>query len=380
LALLGLAVVLAVFVCLSPYVAVQRPRGVDAGYYYGVVSSIPNLSVAISQLGISYTAVYVLFLYLIRTLTGWDYSLVVIVGPGFLAAFGTLASYLVTKEMTESRLASVVAGLLAATWVHTTVGLFAGIFPNWLSISMMFVFIYLMYKTTTRPGVMSIAVTCLFGFLVALAYPWTWGVMIAATVIGFLLAILGLMIYRRDVSLGREVKAYSLVLLFTAVLFLVFPGLRFAPIYGALNIMNSVNLTRLDLILPTLSVTLTRYVGALFAYPSMSLLTILGGLYMAKLNPRAARILASYMMISVSTIMFDSYYQWRVLYEIPFEILAATGVLGMIAAINWASRRVGIESDHSRLVLALELLLIALIILDSVNYALVSDIILPIGA
>ncbi|MGA2461106.1 MAG: hypothetical protein ABSF82_06775 [Candidatus Bathyarchaeia archaeon] len=61
------------------------------------------------------------------------------------------------------------------------------------------------------------------------------------------------------------------------------------------------------------------------------MLTILGGTFLAKYNPQAATMLAAWLTAgSVTTVLLDQRYQWRLLYSIPFEGHAAIGVLCLI--------------------------------------------------
>jgi hypothetical protein len=117
-------------------------------------------------------------------------------------------------------------------------------------------------------------------------------------------------------------------------------------------------------------------VGSLLDYPPLLLLAAIGGISIALSELKTARLLIAWLLTtSLSAVLLDSWFQWRVLYIVPFELLASVGVLSVISAANWATKPCG--SGSSRLVLAFKLLFVVVILMDSLNYVLRGITILP---
>lgn len=62
---------------------------------------------------------------------------------------------------------------------------------------------------------------------------------------------------------------------------------------------------------------------------------------------------------------------------IPFEILAAGGVVVLLEMIDWLSKRTGVGAEHGRVIRMFKVLVVVLILIDSGNCALRSAALLP---
>jgi len=377
LSMLCVAIAVAIFVTLSPYFTRSTLRGVDAQFYYSRLSSISSLGEAFGQIAVEPRAPYLILLYAIKLATGWNSLQVVIVGPSFLAVFYAVAAYFLTKELTGSPLAAGLAALLASTWLHTTVGMFAAVYANWLAISFALLFMYFVSMTIRKGAnrfVGSLAI--ILAYATAFSHIWTWAILMTANVLGLTFLFL---IKRKEQAVNLHVKPYGLILLMSTlpmlVLGLAVPGLRQAFSGGLYDVVGGMAVARLSSILSLTKLTIQEYVGASFAYAWALVLTILGAILLAKNSPRAAAIFAAWLAItSVSVGLLDPFYQWRVLYLIPFEVCAAVGVLGLLRGFDWAGR-LGGRSSH--LVEGVKFLLVVLIVLDSINHALMNVALLP---
>jgi hypothetical protein len=147
-----------------------------------------------------------------------------------------------------------------------------------------------------------------------------------------------------------------------------------------MNIVSGMNATRLGALLYALGFTLTHYVGGLLSYPLPLVLSALGVIYLARSNPQTARMLVPWLVVtSIATVLLNPWYQWRLFYVIPFELFAIFGVSAILVTVDWVARRTGVtEALHNNIVLV-KCLLIALIALDSINYALIGASMLPLA-
>ena len=383
-AVLGLAFVMAVFIPLSQYIARPLPQGVDIRFYYGLLVSTKNLGEAVNTLGVESHGPYLLLLFLIRSLTGWTDWQVVVVGPCVLSVFFTGATFLAVSQMTGNPLISAVASLTAATWLHTAVGLFAAIYANWLAMSFLILFLYFLQKTLTTFSPVSFASTILSSYGVALAHAWTWGILIASTFVGLILTFA-----RPAARQGRKARGkserliYGVVLLAStlpvAALALVLQGLN-AGVQSGINIVGGMNASRLGALLSVIGFTVTHYVGGLLSYPLPLVLSMLGVVYLARRNPQIALLLLPWLAVpSIATMLLDPSFQWRLFYVLPFELFAIFGVSALLVTIDWVAERTGVTEGLHNQILLVKCLLIALIALDSINYALVAASMLPLA-
>lgn len=386
LALLVLASLWASVIPLLPYAIEPRLRGVDVSFYYDHLSSTASLSDAIAQLGVEPRAPYLLLLYGIRSLTGWDPHLTMMVGPAVLGVLFSLAVYLLTRQLSGDWLAAGIAALFAASSLHIAVGLFAGIYANWLGLSVAILFLYLLDKALTKTSTIVILLSILASYLVVFVHAWTWGIVIAATAVTLTLMIIGLLISREDRDMRNSVKTCAIVFcaatlpMLAAMIGLVnvLPGLREAIYNGLYEVAGSFSLSRLDDVIPTLTMTMNFYVGSLLAYPLILIIAVIGGVSMARSNSQHARPISAWLIVaSVSAILLDSWFQWRVLYLVPFEVLAAIGIVFLFSTIDRAIRPNRLGSENTRLLQMIKLFLLIVVIMDFMNYSLRADLILP---
>jgi len=387
-ALLGLAIVVGVFVTISPYLTHRGFLGVDTPYYYGRLASMKTFGDVANIFGVERHPLYLVLLYLIRMTTGWDNIQVIIAGPALLAALFALANYLLAKGVIGSHLASGIAALFAASWLHTTIGLFAGIYANWLAMVFVVFFLFSLVRTLRDGGKLSVIGTIAFAYMTALSHVWTWVVLIASFWLGS--GLLGLDYLHRSKT-QRDHRAFKrlaailvVVTLPPLVLSLILPGFNgslFSPgstsVYGIIS--EGMRLDRINQAWFLISFTLTKYVGGLLTYPLAIVLAFAGAIFLVKLRPRTSGLLLGWLIAtSLAAVMLDSWYQWRVLYAIPFEIFAASAVTGILSTLDRIGNRTHIAVGSSVfLVKNLKVLMVILVILDSVNYAMMAAANLP---
>jgi hypothetical protein len=204
----------------------------------------------------------------------------------------------------------------------------------------------------------------------------------AANILAFALLI---PIHGRDKTAKRHLVTYGLILLISIlpmlalvlVLGSTIPGLSSAFAGGYQSIVGSMSVARLNRILFLITLTTQNYVGAILSYGWALVLTILGAIILAKNSQKPATILAVWLLVtSLSTVLLDQFYQWRVLYSIPFEVYAAIGVLGLVRGLDRVN---GSTANNQRLIGSMKFLLVALMALDSINRALMTTGILPLS-
>lgn len=384
--LLGIAIVVGVFVAVSPYLTHRGLLGVDTPSYYGPLASMKTFGDVAYVFGVDWHPLYLVLLYFIKIITGWDDIQVIIAGPGLLAALFALANYLLAREVTASYLASGIAALFAASWLHTTIGLFAGIYANWLAMVFVVFFLYCLVRTLRDGGKLSVIGAIAFAYVTTLSHVWTWAVLIASFWLGS--GLLGLdYLHGRGTQRGhgafkRLAAILIVVTLPPLVLSLTLPGFNsilFSPGNTVYGIAEGMQLGRINQTWFLISFTLTKYVGGLLTYPLAIVLALAGTFFVVKRSPRTSGLLLGWLIVtSIATVMLDSWYQWRVLYVIPFEVFAAYAVTGILGTLDSIGNRSHIAMGSPVfLVKTLKVLVVALMILDSVNYAMMAAANLP---
>jgi hypothetical protein len=174
--------------------------------------------------------------------------------------------------------------------------------------------------------------------------------------------------------LGRLAVILVAITLPVVVLSLILPelnGLLFSPGVTVYGIAGSMRFERIYQVWVLMSFTLTQYVGGLLGYPLAIVLGLAGIIFMAKSGLTASPFLMGWLFVtSITTLMLDSWYQWRVLYVIPFEIFAAIAIAGILATLGRISKANRPTIVPSVLLTdSLQILFVILIVLDSLNYA-----------
>ena len=391
--LLLVAVLVSLVVALSPYASGSMLRGVDTRTYYNELSSIQSLANSVALIRFDYKALVLLPFYIMEVITGWSPYFVIIAGPAVLAALLVIVSYLLVLGVTRDWLAAGFSGILAAASFQVTVGLFAGIFANFLAVSFVAVMFYLLSTPLSK---FRATLMILASYAVLLAHVWTWAIAMGSVGVSAILVGLLWLADRKASALRNSVAAHSLLMLcgflpvmtayLASYLNLFSPGIASSLTNLLTNALQSeggsVNSSHLGTIIMSLlwlSATMIRYVGAIFAYPLTLFLTILGLIFLAKTNVRAVGPFVGLSVVtSVSMLLLTSEYQWRLLYLIPFQALAALGMIALLRAVEWVAARSGIDPT-TRSVRLCEALLAAVILIDSVNYALGVTYFLPVS-
>lgn len=133
--LLGMCITTAAIVSYSPYFFSSKPRGVDVGFYLTRLDAVKNLNNVLMSFTVEPRTPYLLLLFILKS-TGLTTVQSIQVGPVLLAILFTLAVFFLLRAMTNELSVAIVGAFLSATSFHITVGLFAGIYANWLALSM----------------------------------------------------------------------------------------------------------------------------------------------------------------------------------------------------------------------------------------------------
>jgi hypothetical protein len=358
-----LAIVLSIVLVLIPqHPLVNKDNqniGVDTtpyGYWIGELSRSKSLSDLIYQSFVVQgqdgdRPLSLLFLYLLYQVAGNNTNLSdviehfpLILGPGIV-----LALYFLTLELTRNEKIALIAAFFAAVYVHTLVGIYAGLYANWLGlivgyISLAFLFRYL--RTGRRSDIILFS-ALLIGVLFIHVYTWT----VLAAVAGiFLLAMLLVRIWDKKNNNSNIISNNSNPftnrkrITWLLIVILVSIGVDITKVLltsSSGGLVQDVELAQTDFGIEqfntrfdTLDLTMHGSLSGVF---SNFIILILGLFWVLKSNIREPSTI--FLMIFLSVGLIPLYIggwlvQARVFYDMPFEIPAAI-------ALYYISRRLG---------------------------------------
>lgn len=381
--LLACGVLLACFVAVLPYasgIARSHLYGVDTPYYESYLKGIHTPFEAVAQT-VAPRGLYVLLLFGIRSMGLDTFDAIVIVGPSILAVLFTVAIYLLTQTLTENSLVAGIASLYGAISIHTLAGMFAGIFANWLVLSFAMFLIFFLNRLYVSWNWRNLLAVVLMSYLALVAHPWTWAVIILVV----LTALLYLYVFDGSsrAKSARIAATFLPLCVLPVILFAVFgggvvPGLSSVLDAGFGSLVGSRSLVSSADPLQSVMYILRDYVGGFFAYPQTLLLALLGIFSLRRFNRRTSAILISWLAVtSVFSVLASYDFVWRVLYVIPFELLAAVGTLTLLDALDSLSKRAGVKTTVLCIKIV-NILIPALLILDYINFVFKSIPFLPI--
>ena len=372
-----MAIVCALFLSYYPYFYSSRLVGVDTSWYYERLVTMTDWSGAFGTLTSFEGAsrwVYLLLLYSMKHLTGLSADSVVRIGPFIPASFLALATYILINVITKDRILALLSSFLAAFSINTTVGMFAGIFANWLAISWTLLLFAVLLYAPNKGFRFSIPATFMLSFLILITHSWTW-ILLMITLITFMALTL---IYRYlkggRKKLGKDFMTVTFILLsnFALVLgfLIIMPGSELIKL--SYEVWNTVSLAHFFEFLPNLALIVRLYVGGFFGNPVIYLLAIFGLITLRDLeNPFNRLIISVLIPASLIGFLIGPFWLWRILYMVPYQILATLGfafIMNAFKKLSHSSSNIGGTED--RVLKHVMLIILLLIVLSQFNYAL----------
>jgi len=286
-------------------------------------------------------APYVILLIGMRELVGLTPEATVMLGPMLLLALFAAAIYAFTATALRNEYIALLASALSIFSIQTTVGMYAAIYTNWFAlaeIALFYTFLVNWIENGTRRSLIGAALTSL---LVLFTHAWTWAVLIAALGVQ---AILTALIARRrivtEMTARREFRSaitiagisagFAVAILLAVLSLPVATGIR-QGILSSYEIVKSMELKYALRIQYVLFKTIKTYVGGFLANGLLFSIAILGVWGTRKFSYTFQRILFSWLLVtSILTLLLDSWFQWRILYIVPYSLAAAVGI-GLLA-------------------------------------------------
>jgi hypothetical protein len=357
-----------------------KPIGVDAAFYTRILSETSTPDQLFALMVSEPRALYIALLYTTRSLTGMTTEATVTVGPAVLLVLLAAATYLfAAAALRDERLASL-ASALSVFSVQTTVGIYAGIYTNWLALAEVAVFYALLVMWTSKGRKRHLVGAILVSILLLFTHLWTWPFLLAALACQTLLvsASTGRKLKRARIEY-RELFSVSMIAgtsITIAVLVMLYTspsGLSgvLAGVISYSQLVKSVQIQYLANLALVLFMTLTRYVGGFFANGFLFALSILGAWEARRYSGTFQRVLFSWLLVSsILTVLIEPQFQWRVLFLVPYCLSASLGVHFLARTLLQYQARTAPSRTDSILVRVLVTVVVTAVLLALVNYTL----------
>lgn len=369
---IGVAAVclLGVYVIQLPYHLQSKLIGVDAPFYVGELSQIRGLSGLMSLIASQPRALYLLLLFGIRELTGISVEAAVTAGPIVLVVLLSVGTYAFTAVALGDEYVALTASILSIFSVQTTVALYSGIYVNWLALGEIALFYAFLTSWINRGSKLGLVGAIVFSNLVLLTHQWTWGILIAALGCQSLLALATGRRFRETIKkrefmstiIVADVSAAFAVLMFFTASALHGQAGIFLGILNGYEIVKSLALGYAVTVQYVLFTTITYDVDGFLANGPLFALAILGAWEARRLSGTFQRTVFSMLLVSsILTILLPFWYQWRVLFVVPYYLAAALGIRFFARTALEASAKATSSLDRTLIVASAAIIILAII-------------------
>ncbi|MEM3062361.1 MAG: hypothetical protein QW303_02275 [Nitrososphaerota archaeon] len=274
------------------------------------------------------------------------------IAPAILNIFHVLAIYLLTSYSWDRH-----SGALAsifAIFPTAMVSLYAGIYANWLSLSLIFLSFYFFIKASEKNSKLLLFFSIFSLALAALNHPWAGGITLAIYTTTLLITYFSFKTY-------RSLKFVFILLVFFILAGLASTLLDFKILLEAFSVLNALNPRNMTYFFSNLSYTLKFYVGGFFDAPLLYFLALIGVVNILKAKSVSKPLFTAWLIVcSLFAILSSLWMLWRILYLMPLQILAGLGVAWLASMLN----------DSSKAAKPAYIMLISLIIFNILNYTL----------
>jgi len=259
---------------------------------------------------------------------------VTFVMPVLLTLFLMFSSFLFVR-LGHSQFYAVTTMLATASSYAVTVGVYAGFFANWFALSWVYIFYGLL--ATILKGNRNPILLLSAGFVsiaVLLTHPWTW-ILLVITLLASYLLITFIFALKRKNNLRSYVWEFKFVLILLVVNILAFYVRQFLRTGGGGGFVDGYT----DVAATTFSLfnafklryfldeVFNWYVGGFYAYAPTMVLAILGVFSITEYEDRFNRLMLVWILIGSSMVFLEFPWHARFLYDMPFNVYAAFGIL-----------------------------------------------------
>jgi hypothetical protein len=296
-----------------PYVTAGRPVGVDFGWYIDKVSELSQ-GETIPTLASSHPLILLIAL-TFKELFQVSPELAVQLTTEAVAISAAASAGWFTIQATKDRTTALLAVLFSLFSIRATAGYFAGVLANWFAMAEMFVALGLLLKFLQDRRIGNLLLALAVNAAAFVTHVETW------IILSLLMLLIGLR--RREAVLGTGVVVLTLALLSIGnVEFLTSQFDQMSQVVGTFSLQNPTTF------LTNLEVLSQFFMIGLFKDPVLLILSILGLIYASAVfvsSDAKHLILAWSVLAGLFVLFFSPEFAWRMLYQVPYEVLAALG-------------------------------------------------------
>jgi hypothetical protein len=309
------------------------------------------------------------FIYAFYRMSGLSVSATVMYLPVLLGPFLVLVTYLLGKEILKEPILAGLSSLFAATSYTITVGMFAGLYANWLANCFLVLFLCLFVRWNRTHSILTYMLMTAASLMTLLSHTYTWSLLMASALL-YLVTNMRRYMHSHTFLNGLRFLLF-LIVNFAADLLrshLLNAGSSYEAsrslLGSSLSIMNLLEINK------NLFTTFHRYAAGFLANTPILLLSILSySLHVG--SEDFQRLLSCMLSVSTFLILFGKSVsvQSRVLYVLPFPILSVLGLLNLGIILSRSLK----ESSAGRTFTSV----VVVVCLNQLNYLLRSMATLP---
>ena len=263
-----------------------------------------------------------LFLYTISKITPADTAYTVDHMPIILGPALVLAVFFLTRELTSNDTTSLLASFLTAVSFQTLIGIYAGLYANWIALIigyLSFVFLIKFLKASSRRN---LAIYSGLVMLLVFSHVYTW------TIFALFSGIFLGMVYKLNSYRKKSIAILLIVILSSVAVDVARSTLTGTSggIESDAGLASKAGISQVSSLWSNLTDTTRGYAGALFGN---FIIFSLGIYWLLRSNSRELSsifILIFFAMAILPLLFGNDVIQSRMLYDIPFQIPAAIGL------------------------------------------------------
>jgi hypothetical protein len=327
--ILGGSILISIIAALYPYLPTINPLqltvSVDTPQYVKFVnemtSSRSGILSAFGEVNGGDRPIPLVIIYLVHQISRIELVHIINYLPMILGPLLIVAVYFFSRSVFDDWRIRALSTLFAATSHYVVVGIYGGFFANWFALVLMMLVFMFGFKASKTFDYRNLGATSLLLIMILFTHPYTWSPVLISTLIFLLVTVSG-NIQRKALMLLRSI-------LIVAVPNLIVENLKtslFNSVGGLAGdyAIASVGISFQQFLLRffNLDFTFSTYVGGYLANPFVILLSAVCILIYPQI--RFVKMMGAFIVaISIPTLFGDFLIQSRLVYLIPFPILAA---------------------------------------------------------
>ncbi|MEM2630231.1 MAG: hypothetical protein QXU83_04765 [Candidatus Bathyarchaeia archaeon] len=317
-----------------PYLTRVGFIGVDTQWYLKTLNQISSFKTLSLMFMREPRSLYLSILWFISILS-FSKETAVKIGPIFLSIIHVIAVFTFIHSIIKDNFLSGLSSFFASFSFQATVGMYAGIYANWFSLSTAILSLGFLIKAV-KEKFKFIIPAIVFSIISFLSHPWTGAIILLILIIYFSINLTYLSIKKFKEGLKEILCVLSLLIINIALVLIAFikPLGLTASIQTGNQLLQSIKLLNAFTFLENFSFSLKFYVGGFFIAPIIYIIGLIAAPIIFK-ERILLKLFAAWFITSFFLLIFsDLWLKWRILYLMPFQILSCLGYITLMKTFN----------------------------------------------